>query len=145
VLGVLGADGSLPQSYDDDTNRFDASALLVVMFGMLSGDDPRAAALVDRHLRELGDGVHMRRYSAMDDGFHGREATFVPCSWWAVTALSAIGRHDAADERCDALCRELPRLLAEEFDPATGESRGNLPLVWSHAEAARALHVLRVR
>jgi len=32
--------------------------------------------------------------------------------------------------------------MAEEVDPLSGESLGNAPLVWSHAEAARALYVL---
>ncbi len=30
----------------------------------------------------------------------------------------------------------------EEVDPETGDSLGNVPLVWSHAEAARAMYVL---
>jgi hypothetical protein len=36
----------------------------------------------------------------------------------------------------------LPTLQPEEFDPARREARGNIPLVWSHAECARALFEL---
>ena len=40
------------------------------------------------------------------------------------------------------MCAQLPRLLPEEVDPETSEPLGNTPLVWSHAELARALYVL---
>jgi hypothetical protein len=59
-----------------------------------------------------------------------------------VSALAIVGRLDEARARADALCAGLPRLLAEEVDPDTGECLGNIPLVWSHAEAARAMYVL---
>jgi GH15 family glucan-1,4-alpha-glucosidase len=53
-----------------------------------------------------------------------------------------VGRVDEAQERLEELCRRLPRLLPEEVDPTTGEGLGNVPLVWSHAEAARSLYVV---
>ena len=62
--------------------------------------------------------------------------------WWAVSALAIMVRVDQARRRADDLCAALPRLIAEEIDPATGESLGNVPLVWSHAEMARAMYVL---
>ncbi|HEX2699756.1 MAG TPA: hypothetical protein VHM89_06070 [Acidimicrobiales bacterium] len=61
---------------------------------------------------------------------------------WAVSALAAVGRVDEARERLDRLCAVLPPLLAEEVDPATGAMLGNVPLVWSHVELARALYVV---
>lgn len=67
---------------------------------------------------------------------------FLPVCWWAVSALAAVGRVDEARTRAEELCVQLPRLLAEEVDPQTGESLGNVPLVWAHAEAARAMYVL---
>lgn len=143
VLAALLPDGRLPQSYDGDPNQLDASALLIVMFGMLDTTDPRARALVRTHLDALSDGPFLRRYATtVNDGFPGTDATFTPCSWWAVTALSAIGEQAEATARADELCLRLPRLLSEEFDPSTGTSLGNTPLVWAHAEMARALRVL---
>ena len=62
--------------------------------------------------------------------------------WWAVSALAIVGRVEEARARADALCARLPRLVAEEVDPDTGESLGNIPLVWSHAEFARAMYGL---
>ena len=49
---------------------------------------------------------------------------------------------DRAEQRLDRLCASLPRLLSEEVDPQTGQLLGNTPLVWSHAELARAAYVL---
>ena len=36
----------------------------------------------------------------------------------------------------------LPALLPEEVDPESGAGLGNVPLVWSHIEAARAMHLI---
>ncbi|MDP8986836.1 MAG: glycoside hydrolase family 15 protein, partial [Actinomycetota bacterium] len=141
VVAALGEDGGLPQSYGEEPRRSDASALMAPLFGMLGGEQARR--LVDVTIRELEAGPHLYRYEpGGDDGFSGREATFVPMSWWAVAALAVVGRVDAARARADALCAVLPRLLSEEFDPENATSLGNVPLVWSHIAAARALYIL---
>jgi GH15 family glucan-1,4-alpha-glucosidase len=142
VLAELREDGRLPQSYGGDPDDMDASALLVPIFGMLGKHDRRAHRLVDAHLEALSEGPHLRRYGPGDDGFTGVEGTFVPCSWWAVSALAQLGRLREAETRADMLCMSLPRLLPEQFDPSTETSLGNLPLVWSHAELARAMYML---
>ena len=143
VLGELRDDGRLPQVYGGDPDDADASGLLMVIFRLLHRRDRRAARLVDAHLRLLGAGPFLYRYEpGRDDGFAGDEGAFVPCSWWAVSALAAVGRVDEAEERADALCAVLPPLLPEEIDPGTGLGLGNTPLVWSHMEMARALHLL---
>jgi alpha,alpha-trehalase len=140
VLGALRPDGTLPQTYGAD--RIDASALLLVMFGLVPARDPRAARLVDATVRALGSGPLLHRYPPDgSDGFSAGEAPFVPASWWAVSALAVLGRPEAYD-RADELCMMLPTLQPEEFDPARREARGNTPLVWSHAECARALFEL---
>lgn len=141
VLGAVLPDGGLPQAYGGTTP--DASALMAVVFGMLRPPDPRAGRLVTATLAHLDAGPFLYRYPpGGDDGFHGREGAFVPVCWWAVDALAAVGRVEDACRRADDLCAALPRLLSEEVDPVGGESLGNVPLVWSHAEAARAMYVL---
>ena len=143
VLAALSPAGRLPQSYDAHEARSDASALMVAMFGMLGPHDSRAHQLVDSVLQDLGAGPFLYRYEPDgDDGFTPGEGAFLPVSWWAVSALAALGRVEEARARLDELCRRLPRLMAEEVDPATGHALGNVPLVWSHAEAARSLYVL---
>jgi GH15 family glucan-1,4-alpha-glucosidase len=143
VLRTIGPDGRLSQGYDDHTFRSDASALMIPMFGMIGRRDARAHRLVDAILEDLGSGPFLYRYEPDGhDAFSPGEGAFLPVCWWAVSALAAVGRVDGAQERLEELCRRLPRLLPEEVDPTTGEGLGNVPLVWSHAEAARSLYVV---
>jgi len=143
VLQALRPDGSLPQAYDDDETSADATALLAVMFGLLGGRDPRAGRLVDRTVEALGSGPYVYRYPpGGDDGFGGHEGAFLPVSWWTVAALAKTGRIDRARELALELDRRLPRLMPEQVNPDNDEGLGNLPLVWTHAEAARALYLL---
>ncbi len=144
VLAALTPRGGLPQAYGDrpGDDRPDASALLVAMFGLLGRRSDQARRLVQATLEDLGTGPFLHRYPPFDDGFAGCEGAFLPASWWAVAALAGVGRLEEARARADALCAALPRLLPEEADPGSGEALGNAPLVWSHAEAARALYLL---
>ena len=143
VLSAIDQDGGLPQAYGQHPPVPDASALMAVAFGLLRRDDPRAGRLVDVLLGRLGSGPYVYRYPpGGDDGFSGTEGAFLPMSFLAVTALAQLGRVEEAEDRLDRLCAGLPRLLSEEVDPSTGELLGNTPLVWSHAELARAIYVL---
>ncbi|MDP9451963.1 MAG: glycoside hydrolase family 15 protein [Actinomycetota bacterium] len=141
VVAALGEDGGLPQRYDGPSSSADASALMAAMFGVVKGE--QASRLVDATIAKLEVWPHLYRYEpGSDDGFSGREASFVPMSWWAVAALAAVRRVDEARERADALCAVLPRLQAEEFDADNARSLGNVPLVWSQMAAARAMYIL---
>jgi GH15 family glucan-1,4-alpha-glucosidase len=143
VLDALSPDGRLPQVYDETPRRADASALMIPLFGLLSRRDRRSHAIVDAIVHDLGAGSYVYRYEPDGaDGFVPGESAFVPMCWWAVSALARLGRVDEARARLDDLCRRLPRLLSEEIDPVTDESLGNVPLVWSHAELARALYLV---
>ena len=142
VLSAIDDDGGLPQAYGGDPAP-DASALMAVVFGMLARSDPRAERLVRATIDRLGTGPYLYRYEpGGDDGFNGKEGVFLPVCWWVVSALATVGRVEEARLRADELCARLPRLLAEEVDPHAGESLGNVPLVWSHVEVARAMYVL---
>ena len=141
ILSAISPDGFLPQTYGGTVA--DASGLMVVIFGLLGPSNPLADRLVTSTLAHLGSGPFLYRYPpGGDDGFHGREGVFIPVCWWAVAALAAVGRVDEARCRADKLCAQLPRAMSEEVDPMSGESLGNTPLVWSHAEAARAMYLL---
>jgi len=143
ILSAIDEQGLLPQAYDQDPPVPDASALMAVAFGLLAADDPRSGRLVDALIDRLGSGPYLYRYPpGGDDGFSGVEGAFLPMSFLAVTALAQLGRVEEAEQRLDRLCASLPRLLSEEVDPQTGELLGNVPLVWSHAELARAVYVL---
>ena len=143
ILSAIDDDGLLPQAYGQDPPVPDASALMAVAFGLLRRDDPRAGRLVDALLDRLSSGPYVYRYPpGSDDGFSGTEGAFLPTSFLAVTALAQLGRVEEAEDRLDRLCADLPRLLSEEVDPSTSAPLGNTPLVWSHAELARAIYVL---
>ena len=143
ILSSIDGDGLLPQAYGQNPSRLDASALMAVAFGLLGPEDPRAGRLVGALLTRLGAGPYLYRYPpGQDDGFAGVEGAFLPMSFLAVTALARLGRVQEAEQRLDRLCTALPRLLSEEVDPQTGQLLGNTPLVWSHAELARAVYVL---
>lgn len=142
VLSAIDDNGRVPQSYDGD-DRPDASALMIPLFGMLGRRDPRALRLVRAILDDLGAGPFLYRYPpGGDDGFRGTEGAFLPVGWWAVAALAVAGQVDEAEARADQLCAALPPLLSEEVDPVDGTALGNVPLVWSHMELARALYLL---
>jgi hypothetical protein len=144
LLGGRLPSGAVPLVYG--RLEADAAGLLAVVLGLLDPRSPDAAALVEGTIAELGIGDPLEaiaRYPGdVDDGFDGKVGGFVPVSWMAVSALAQIGRLDDADALADRLCRALPGLQPEVLDD--GEPLGNLPLVWSHAEAARALYALRV-
>ena len=143
VLAALDQDGGLPQIYGDPSSTADASALMAVVFRMIPRRDPRASRLVDATLAQLDCTPFLYRYQpGGDDGFSGVEGAFLPASWWAVSALAACGRLPEALARADALDRALPALMPEEMDPESRQGLGNVPLVWSHMEAARAMYLL---
>jgi hypothetical protein len=115
---------------------------MAVAFGLLGRDDPRAGRLVDAVLARLGAGPYLYRFPPEGGVGSGTEGAFLPASFLAVSALARLGRVREAGARLDRLCAQLPRLLAEQVEPQSGRMLGNTPLVWSHAELARALYVL---
>ncbi|CAA9254467.1 MAG: GH15 [uncultured Acidimicrobiales bacterium] len=142
VVSAMDENGRLPQAYGDDRHP-DASALMVPLFGLLPRRDPRTQRLIATILEDLGAGPFLYRYPpGTDDGFSGVEGSFLPVAWWAVAALAATGKVDQAEARADRLCSRLPLLLSEQVEPVEGTSLGNVPLLWSHMELARALYLL---
>lgn len=142
VLDAIDDDGLISQRYDRP-GIADASVLMAVIFGMFDRGDPRGARLVDQIICRLDAWPFLYRYEpGSDDGFHGLEGAFIPTSWWAVHALAVTGRLDEAIGRADAMCDALPRLLSEEIDAGAVRSLGNVPLLWSHMEAARTMYIL---
>lgn len=142
ILASLDDEGLLPQSYQDADRTPDASALLAVAFGLLGRDDPRAGRLVDAVIARLGTGPYLYRYHPSSGRDRAPRARSCRCPSWPSPPWRGWAGWIKAGARLDRLCAGLPRLLAEEVEPHSGRMLGNTPLVWSHAELARALYVL---
>ena len=115
-----------------DSDRLDASLLLLSDLGFVEADDPRFVATVEAIGRMLRHGDHLFRYIVPDD-FGTPETSFTICSFWYVDALAAIGHMDEARALFEQLlARRNPLgLLSEDVHPATGELWGNFPQTYS--------------
>jgi GH15 family glucan-1,4-alpha-glucosidase len=88
------------------------------------------SSTIDALRAELGTGPLLHRYT----GAAKEEAAFVAPSFWAVSALHAVGRTGEAWALMDELvplCNDVG-VLAEMIDPADGAFLGNLPQGLSH-------------
>ena len=135
-------DGSYVGAFGEDWA--DASLLLMARLGYLGPLDPRISGTADRIWRELGRDGLLLRYRPDVDGIASREGAFGICAFWAVELLALQGRLDEAEAlfcRASALANDVG-LLAEEYDPPTGDALGNVPQAFTHAgliSAAMAL------
>jgi GH15 family glucan-1,4-alpha-glucosidase len=138
-------DGVFRQHYE--TDALDASLLLLPLLRFLPPDDPRIVATVLAIADELTEDGLVLRYKVdeTDDGLHGKEGTFLICSFWLVSALSEIGE----TERARALCERLLSaagdldLYAEELEASSGRHLGNFPQAFTHLALINAVsHVI---
>jgi GH15 family glucan-1,4-alpha-glucosidase len=124
------------------SSDLDAAVLVLPLVGIEGGSSARVTATVDTIRRELSaGGPLLYRYPPGTDGIQGGEGAFLPCSFWLVEALVAIGRRNEALallEELLALAEPLG-LFGEEMDPATGEHLGNYPQALTHASLVRAV------
>ncbi|MFV2100848.1 glycoside hydrolase family 15 protein [Micromonospora sp. LOL_024] len=110
-----------------DSDRLDASVLIMPLVGFLPAGDPRMRSTIRVVERELSHDGLLRRWD-------GDPAGFVICSFWLVTCLAQAGEVD----RAERLFRQLAGrandlgLFAEQIDPTTGEHLGNFPQAFSH-------------
>jgi GH15 family glucan-1,4-alpha-glucosidase len=121
------------------SEEVDATALLFSQLGFINPKDPRFVSSVVVLREKLGDGDLIYRYRA-PDGMSGQEGAFLPCSFWLVEALHAIGRREEAQLMFERLGRHANEvgLYSEEEDPSTGEFLGNFPLALTHLGHIRA-------
>jgi GH15 family glucan-1,4-alpha-glucosidase len=126
--------GAFTREFDSDV--LDASALLLPELGFIDASDPRMAGTVKAIERNLRRGPYVRRYdtSKAEDGLTCDEGVFLPCSCWLADIYVLQGRRAEAEELFGAVldARNDVGLLAEEFDPDTGELLGNFPQALSH-------------
>ncbi|HXX88859.1 MAG TPA: glycoside hydrolase family 15 protein [Acidimicrobiales bacterium] len=140
--GFNGSVGAFTQYYGSDA--LDASLLMVPLVGFLPPDDSRVVSTIEAIGRDLTENGFVLRYRAAEahdvDGLQGHEGAFLPCSFWMVDCLQAIGRRDEARrlfERLLGLRNDLG-LLSEEYDASAGRLVGNFPQAFSHVSLVNA-------
>jgi GH15 family glucan-1,4-alpha-glucosidase len=114
----------------------DAALLLIPLVGFLPITDPRVVGTIQTVRRELtADGL-VRRYAEHGgvDGLPPGEGVFLPCTFWMVDCLKAMGRHEEAHQIFRRLLelRNDVGLLSEEYDPHLKRQLGNFPQAFSH-------------
>jgi GH15 family glucan-1,4-alpha-glucosidase len=114
----------------------DAALLMLPLSHFLPFEDPRMIRTVDAIRHDLEeDGLILRyRVSKTDDGLHGTEGTFLPCSFWMAEVLARQGRVDEARTIFDRACSTSSELglFAEEFDTRSERMLGNFPQALTH-------------
>ncbi|MFI6073940.1 hypothetical protein ACIA5C_20435 [Actinoplanes sp. NPDC051343] len=121
------------------TDDLDAATLLAGQTGFDRGE--RLAGTIAAIRNELADGPLLYRYT----GMRKEEGTFLACSFWLVSALTSLGRHQQAAAQMKAavtLTTDLG-LLAEQINPADRSMLGNLPQALSHLALINAAFALR--
>jgi alpha,alpha-trehalase len=140
--------GVFRQHYD--TDALDASTLLISLFRFLPPDDERVCATVRAIRDELTENGLVMRYRTeeTDDGLHGKEGTFLMCSFWLVSALSEIGDDRDAEHLCERLLSYSSALglYAEELEASSGRHLGNYPQAFTHLALINAVtHVIEAQ
>lgn len=119
----------------DDDPRVDASLLLAQVRGAVARGDPRSRATRLAVENELTEDGYVYRYRHEGIPLSEAEGAFLICNFWL--ALACFDDGDEVDgvrwfERARSSAGS-PGLLAEEFDVAQHQLRGNLPQAFVHA------------
>jgi GH15 family glucan-1,4-alpha-glucosidase len=122
------------QAYDSD--RLDASLLMMPQVGFLPIEDPRVRGTIAAIERELMVDGFVHRYATTPtvDGLPPGEGAFLLCSFWLADDLALLGRQADAEalfERVLAVRNDLG-LLAESYDVRSKRLVGNFPQAYSH-------------
>jgi GH15 family glucan-1,4-alpha-glucosidase len=142
--GFSTARNSYTRTYGSDD--VDAAVLVLPLLDIEARDSPRVRGTIDAIRRELDAGSPLLyRYPPGRDGLPGTEGAFLPCAFWLVQALAAIGQVDEATDRLCALTDLASPLglYAEEMEPTTLRHLGNYPQALTHAAHVQAALALR--
>jgi alpha,alpha-trehalase len=115
--------------------RLDAALLFPALRGAVPADDPRTRATLTAYARELTEDGYAYRFRPDERPLGESEGAFLLCGFLLSLAWAQQGDTVAAArwfERNRAGCGP-PGLLAEEFDVAQRQLRGNLPQAFVHA------------
>ena len=138
--GFNEAVGSYVAYYDSDEP--DASLLLLARYGYAKPGDPRMQGTFEYIRRTLVRDRLVQRYRprSYEDGVHGGENAFAPCSFWAVEYLANAGDPERARrgfERLASYANDVG-LFGEEFEWRSGAPMGNFPQAFTHVSLVSA-------
>jgi GH15 family glucan-1,4-alpha-glucosidase len=124
----------------------DASLLLLARYGYAKPGDPRMQGTFEYIRRTLVRDKLVQRYrpQSYEDGVHGGENAFAPCSFWAVEYLANAGDTERARrgfERLASYANDVG-LFGEEFEWSTGAPMGNFPQAFTHVSLVSAATAL---
>ena len=130
---ALHASGRWQRSTTDE--RLDAALLLIAIRGAIPAEDPRTVATLAAIEHDLVQDGYCYRYRPDERPLGASEGAFLLCGF-----VMALAYHQQGDlvnaarwfERTRAACGPAG-LLAEEFDVAQRQLRGNLPQAFVHA------------
>lgn len=140
----------LEQGFNRDLGAFtqalgsgdlDATALAIPMYEMLPPTDPRVVSTVRVLQEKLTKDGFLYRYVPEESEFHQPEGAFIICTLWLVNVLAQMGRFDEAEglfSRVTESANDLG-LFAEEYDPVSGQMRGNFPQALTHLSVITAI------
>ena len=141
--GWSDAMNSFRQHYDADT--VDAALLLIPLLGFLEPDHPRVQATVRQIEARLMINGFVYRF--VEEAFpeQGKqpigeeEGAFAMCTCWLAHYYAQIGDHDRADVILRRVENTAPAgLLAEAIEGRSSAQLGNMPLLFSQVEYAKA-------
>ncbi|WKU05133.1 glycoside hydrolase family 15 protein [Micromonospora sp. HUAS LYJ1] len=120
-----------------DSDRLDASVLLMPLVGFLPAAEARMRSTIDVVERRLSRDGLLRRWD-------GDPAGFVICSFWLASCLALAGEQERATRLFEHLAGRVNDLglYAEQIDQATGEQVGNFPQAFSHIGLINAAGLL---
>ncbi len=124
---------SFLQVLDPSSTTLDATSLLIPIMGLLSINDSRVQGTIEATKNHLTSNGLVFRYNS-DDGLHGKEGTFILCTFWLVNDLALSGKVEEAEEYFKGILKFASPLglFSEEFDTKTNRQIGNYPQAFSH-------------
>ena len=136
--------GSFVQAYDSD--RLDASLLLMPQVGFLPVTDPRVRGTILAIERELLVDGFVHRYATTPtvDGLPPGEGAFLLCTFWLADGFALLGRHADAERLFEGVLavRNDLGLLAESYDVRNHRLVGNFPQAFSHVGLINSARLL---
>jgi GH15 family glucan-1,4-alpha-glucosidase len=134
---------SFRQHYDSDT--VDAALLLIPLLDFLPPDHPRVEGTVAQIEARLTINGFVYRF--VEEAFPGQgkqplgeeEGAFAMCTCWLAHYYAQLGEHDRADAILRRVESTAPTgLFAEAIEGRAGAQLGNMPLLFSQVEYAKA-------